>query len=282
MILVLFFSCFGKTSTFLGALREMSVLVSDTLRGQNLQAHYMGVTWLQVWASLRLVFMSVLLAFLLGVTLVMLRIVARKLPFARLFQFISAVLEAIPEPMFVVAMFLWVLYLINHWGITFFPAFLSGQPRFIDTVVPAVTLALPGGFYLERILYMSIREEIEKPYLRTAVSKGLSQQAALFKHVLPNGLELMLRQMPVVSSLIISSTLFTEFFMNYEGALFQVPFAVGWNMQTGAFQDSPKPFHLPLYQSGLVFLLGGLLVVLWVFFRIFFEWIYTVRYGRAS
>ena len=260
----------------------MFLLVSDTLRGQNLQAHYMGVTWLQVWATLRLVIMSVLLSFLLGITLVTLRIVGRKLPFARLFQFISAVLEAIPEPMYVVAMFIWVLFLINHWGITLFPAFLSGQPRFIDTVVPAVTLSLPGGFYLERILYMSVREEIDKPYVRTAVSKGLSHQAVLFKHVLPNGLEVTLRQMPVVSSLIISSALFTEFFMNYQGALYQFTFAVGWNMVTGAFQGSPKPFHLPLYQSGLVFLLGGLLVVLWVFFRILFEWIYTVRYGRAS
>lgn len=282
IILVLYFSCFGQTPTFLGALREMFSLVSDTLRGQNLLANYMGVTWSQVWDTLRLVFMSVLFAFLLGITLVALRIVWMKLPFAWLFEFISAVLEAIPEPMYVVAMVVWVLFLINHWQIYFFPVFRSGQPGILDTIVPAVTLALPGGFYLERILYMSILDEIDKPYVQTAVSKGLSHRSALFKHVLPNGLEATLRQMPVVSSIIISSALFTEFFMNYEGALYQFTFAVGWNMMTGYFQEFAKPFHLPLYQPGLVFLLAGLLVLLWVFFRITFEWIYTVRYGMAS
>lgn len=70
--------------------------------------------------------------------------------------------------------------------------------------------------------------------------------------------------------------------MNYKGALFQFTTAIGWNMVTGYYQTLEKPYHLPLYQPGLVFLIGALLVTIWIVFRLVFEGLYQVRYGRSE
>jgi len=281
-IVVLYFACFGLNPSFLGAFRDMFSLVSDTIRGRNLTANYFGITWNQVLVSVRLVVMSILLSLVFGILFSLIRIRLRKRPFTWIFQLFSAALESIPEPMYVVAVVVLVLYLINRWNLHALPVFQSGSPSFADTILPALTLALPGAFYLERVLYISVREEVDKPYVSTAMSKGLSARSVFYKHVLPNGWAIVLRQMPVVVSIVSSSALFIEFFMGYEGVLYKFTFAVGWNMTTGYYQAFEKPFNLPLYQPGLVFLIALVQVVLWVVLRMIFESMYISRFGRAT
>lgn len=278
LIVVLYFSCFGDASSFLGAFKVMGHLITDTLKGQNLLNNYYGLTWLDIYFTVRLVLLATLLSLILGVILTVIRTRIRQRLLAGLFQIISALLESVPEPLYVVLIVVFVLYLMAHWNF-FLPVFPYNNPDWNDTWIPALTIALPGAFYMESVLHLKIREEVDRPYVSTAVSKGLSRRQAFYKHVLPNGWAIVLEQMPVVVSIISTGALFTEFFIDYRGALFQFTFATGWNMVTGTYQSFEKPLHLPLYQPGLVFLIGGILVVLWMFLRMFFEWLYMFRFG---
>lgn len=278
LIVVLYFSCFGEVPSFFGAFKVMFHLITDTLKRQNLLNDYYGLTWLDVYFTVRLVLLATLVSLILGVILTVIRTRVRKRFLAEVFQIISALLESIPEPLYIVLIVVFILYLMFRWNV-FLPVFPYDKPTWNDTWIPALTITLPGAFYIERVLHLKIREEVDRPYVSTALSKGLSRRQAFYKHVLPNGWAIVLEQMPVVVSIISSSALFTEFFMDYRGALYQFTFATGWNMVTGTYQSFEKPFHLPLYQPGLVFLIGGILVVVWMFLRIFFEWLYTFRFG---
>ncbi|MFT4037021.1 MAG: ABC transporter permease [Thermomicrobiales bacterium] len=72
-------------------------------------------------------------------------------------------------------------------------------PRFIDSVkhliLPAITLSLPAMAILIRIVRASMLEALGQEYVRTARSKGLSEQRVIYGHALRNAL------LPTVTSL---------------------------------------------------------------------------------
>lgn len=282
IMVVLYFSCFGLTPTFIGAFITMFHLVYNTLRGQYLMANYFGLSWIEVFYTCRLIVLAILFAIFFGGTLSILRIQLKNRLVSSFLYILSALFEAIPEHMYIILIVVLSLFLINRWHFDSIPVFPDGVPNSLDTLIPAIAVGLPGAFYLERTLSLKIKEEMGRAYIDTARAKGLTVRRTFFRHVLPNGGEIFLKQMPVVVNAVISSALFTEFFMNYKGALFQFITAIGWNMVTGYYQTLEKPYHLPLYQPGLVFLIGALLVTIWIVFRLVFEGLYQVRYGRSE
>lgn len=88
-------------------------------------------------------------------------------------------------PTFLLGLILLYLFAFRlHW----FP--LGGdQPLLaLGSVLPALTVAVPYGLVLGRILRTSLLEELEKPYVRFAVSRGESLRRIRWRHVLPNAL----------------------------------------------------------------------------------------------
>jgi ABC-type dipeptide/oligopeptide/nickel transport system permease component len=58
---------------------------------------------------------------------------------------------------------------------------------FIGSLVfPAIAIALPNAAILVKFLRSSILKEFDSDYVRTARSKGLSRNGALFRHVVKN------------------------------------------------------------------------------------------------
>ena len=55
-------------------------------------------------------------------------------------------------------------------------------------VIPAVVLSLAPISYLQRIMRSSILEEMDKPYVRVLIAKGLSFSRIMYIHVLRNAL----------------------------------------------------------------------------------------------
>jgi peptide/nickel transport system permease protein len=55
-------------------------------------------------------------------------------------------------------------------------------------VLPACALALPQAAILSRVTRSAVLETLGQDYVRTALSKGLSGQAALWRHAVPNAL----------------------------------------------------------------------------------------------
>ena len=59
---------------------------------------------------------------------------------------------------------------------------------FRHMILPAITLAAPPAAYLARLTRASVLEVLEKDWVRTAYSKGLSNWNTITKHVLRNAL----------------------------------------------------------------------------------------------
>lgn len=55
-------------------------------------------------------------------------------------------------------------------------------------VLPVLTVAIPYGLVLARILRTSILEELEKPYVQFALARGEQMRTVRWRHVLPNAL----------------------------------------------------------------------------------------------
>ena len=66
---------------------------------------------------------------------------------------------------------------------------------------PALAIALPKSAMAIRLIRASIRDEMGKDYVRTAMSRGNGQRALLYRHVLPN------IAVPVVTFLILTLTM---------------------------------------------------------------------------
>jgi peptide/nickel transport system permease protein len=55
-------------------------------------------------------------------------------------------------------------------------------------LLPALALALPQAAILARVTRSAVLETLDQDYVRTALAKGLSERAALWRHALPNAL----------------------------------------------------------------------------------------------
>jgi peptide/nickel transport system permease protein len=268
-IVILFFASFGKSQTLVPAFHGMWALVSHTLTHQQLWQNYYGVTPIEFWYSIRLILAAVLFAVLLGSGLAIWRVRLKNKFVRSVVEVPSTVLEAIPEPLYILLTVIIVLFLLERFGINL-PAFPVGDPTLLDTVIPAIALGLPAAFFLSRVLVLQLRDETHAPYVTTAVSKGRSGTGAFYQHVMSNIIPTIVRQLPALTAIVISSALFAEFMLGYQGALFYITlYGFGW-MQ--------KASGLPAYEPGVTFLIGLVLVGMWALLRLVSEIWTDLRY----
>lgn len=180
IMVVLYFSCFGLTPTFIGAFITMFHLVYNTLRGQYLMANYFGLSWIEVFYTCRLIVLAILFAIFFGGTLSILRIQLKNRLVSSFLYILSALFEAIPEHMYIILIVVLSLFLINRWHFDSIPVFPDGVPNSLDTLIPAIAVGLPGAFYLERTLSLKIKEEMGRAYIDTARAKGLTVEGPSF------------------------------------------------------------------------------------------------------
>jgi peptide/nickel transport system permease protein len=79
-----------------------------------------------------------------------------------------------------------LLILAFSLGLGIFPVSGSGGIEFL--VLPAVTLALPLGAFLTRLVRTVLRQEARRPYVLLARAKGLSEAQVYRRHILKNAL----------------------------------------------------------------------------------------------
>ena len=102
---------------------------------------------------------------------------------------LSQITMAIPS-FFLGLLLTYIFGLVLHW---FQPgAFVSPKENLVDSIqyliFPAVAVALPKIAMVVKFLRNSILGELKQDYVRTARSKGNSEQRILYKHVLRNAL----------------------------------------------------------------------------------------------
>jgi ABC-type dipeptide/oligopeptide/nickel transport system permease component len=80
---------------------------------------------------------------------------------------------------------------IKQWtGGTFFLPMsgMGSPPDFVHLILPSITLASVSTAYVARIMRSQMLEAMGQDYIRTAMAKGLTERAVVFKHALKNAL----------------------------------------------------------------------------------------------
>ena len=149
---------------------------------------------------------------------------------------------------------LMILYLSVKWRI--FPTGGISSVRISDPglldyvrhlVLPVVTVALLGTASLSYYFGASVHEELGKDYVRTALAKGLTFRAVLFRHVLRNALRPLVTMVGLAFPYIFAGSVMVETVFNYPG--------LGYLLWRSALsQDYPVI-------SAIVLLIGCLTVV---------------------
>src|SRR5579885_56439 len=96
-----------------------------------------------------------------------------------------------------------------------FPLGGFGGPR--SLILPTLTLALGSGGYYSRILHTSLGEVMGQDYIRTALGKGLSRRAAMFKHAMANALLPLITLAGLDLAGLLSGVVLTETVFNWPG-----------------------------------------------------------------
>jgi peptide/nickel transport system permease protein len=94
---------------------------------------------------------------------------------------------------------------------------LTGRGGIAHLVLPAITLGTALAAILARMLRQSLIRVRESDYMRTALSKGLSARAALFRHGLKNALTSVVTIMGLQMGALLSGTLITEIIFSWPG-----------------------------------------------------------------
>ncbi len=144
LAVVLFFACYGGNPSIIGAVNENVTLVFHTIVGKEIFQNYFEIYPPGIWYSARLVLLATTLGSVGGFLLSIWRIQIHNRIAQGITNGILTVLESVPDDMYVIITTILVLYLYEHFGIELpiFPD--THDPSFIDTVVPAVALALPS------------------------------------------------------------------------------------------------------------------------------------------
>jgi peptide/nickel transport system permease protein len=92
--------------------------------------------------------------------------------------------------------------------------FLQALPSLI---LPAITASLVLVAYIVRLTRAGVAEELKQPYVRTALLKGLSPRAVIWKHVLRNALLPTITVVAISFGWLISGLVVVESVFNYPG-----------------------------------------------------------------
>lgn len=84
-------------------------------------------------------------------------------------------------------------------------------------ILPAVALALPLAAILARVTRSAVIETLGEDFVRTARAKGLSRQAALWKHATPNALIPVVTILGLQFSFLLAGTIIIENVFNLPG-----------------------------------------------------------------
>ncbi len=130
--------------------------------------------------SAKLGLMAAAVAVVLGLTFGSIAALTRSGLSDRLIIFITTLLVSVPS--FVLATLLLLVFCLQ---LKWFPVWSSSKPSYF---LPVVSLAMSPMAYITRLTKSSMLDVLGQDYIRTAVSKGVSQFWVVAKHALRNAL----------------------------------------------------------------------------------------------
>lgn len=186
-------------------------------------------------ATALLSFVAIIISSIIGITI---GVVSSLKPYSfKDYFFILFSLLGISIPQFVLALIL--IYIFGA-ELRVFPIAGYINNGWIYIVLPAVALALRPLAITARITRTSMLDELNKDYVRTARSKGLSESKVVVKHALRNALN------PVITTL--SSSLAATL-----GGVFFIEYIFNWPGIGSLAMDSILKLDFPMIQGTILF-----------------------------
>ncbi len=118
-------------------------------------------------------------------------------------------------------------------------------------ILPVLTVGLLGVAGLSRYFGTSVHEELGKEYVRTALAKGLTFRAVLFKHVLRNALRPLVTILGLSFPYIFAGSVLVETVFNYPG--------LGYLLWRSALSQDYPVISAIVLLIGVLTVLGNLL-----------------------
>jgi peptide/nickel transport system permease protein len=91
---------------------------------------------------------------------------------------------------------------------------------FKSLILPSLTLAIPVGAFLTRVVRSSVLDELDRDYVRTAKGGGLSDRTVLWNNVLRNALVAPLNVIGLQAGYLLSGAVLVEVVFNLPGVGF--------------------------------------------------------------
>ena len=103
-------------------------------------------------------------------------------------------------------------------GAVFLPITGMGNPPdIVHLILPAITLASVSTAYVARIMRSQMLEAMGQDYIRTAMAKGLTERAVVFKHALKNALIPVVTFIGIDLGALMSGAILTESIFSWPG-----------------------------------------------------------------
>jgi peptide/nickel transport system permease protein len=160
-----------------------------------------------------------------------------------------------------------ILLIVGGLYLRWFP--IGGFGDWKSLTLPTITLALGSAGYYSRILQTNLADAIDQEYVRTALGKGLSLSAAIFKHAMANAMLPLVTLAGLDFAALLSGVVLTETVFNWPG-LGRLAFEGVFNL------DIPLVMGTVLFSAALV--VAANLVV-----DLFYAWLDPrIRLGNQS
>lgn len=121
---------------------------------------------------------------------------------------------------------------------------MGNPPDIVHLVLPAITLASVSTAYVARIMRSQMLEAMGQDYIRTAMAKGLTERAVVFKHALKNALIPVVTFIGIDLGFLMGGAILTE-------SVFQWP-GVG------------REIYLAVLQRDWPVVMGGVIVIVFI------------------
>ncbi|TYS19860.1 ABC transporter permease subunit [Rossellomorea vietnamensis] len=170
--------------------------------------------WSPYFFSLKMLISAVIVSIILSIATVYLvslfsRDIRRK---SNLLFFVA---ESIPDIFIVVSIQSLVIWFFKKTDILLFSVASGYEEQAFG--IPFLTLCILPTFLISRIMLQRFNEEREKEYYHFAISKGLSKNEVMLKHILPNTMLHLLSHSKYIVWLILSNLVMVEYIFNING-----------------------------------------------------------------
>ncbi|WP_210366177.1 ABC transporter permease subunit [Bacillus sp. REN3] len=192
----------------------MSDLTYSTFRGEKPLLPIVGDRFLLSMTTLATAFLvALILAFLFSYVIVIF-FEKRKDAILGVFE----IIQSIPD---VVVMFLLqtsIILVYKAYGVKLAQTVSLGSEN-QAVLIPLISLSLPVFLYLTQLIVLKIFEELDKPYVTFAKSKGLSYVYMLNIHVIRNIIGNLLSHFKTIIWIMLSTLLMVEYIFNLDGLM---------------------------------------------------------------